>query len=46
LGKTGKKLEIMERRTNKRTKNYRNNKREKRKNQAGKLRAQGVNRRR
>ena len=46
LGKTGKKLETIERRTNKRTKNYRNNKRERRRNWAGKFRAQGVDRRR
>jgi len=46
LGKTGKKLETMERRMNKRTKNYRNNKRERRRNQAEKFRAQGVDRRR
>ena len=35
----------MERRMNKRTKNYRNNKRERRRNQAEKFRAQGVDRR-
>jgi len=32
LGKTGKKLETMERRTNKKTKNYGNNKRRRRRN--------------
>ena len=46
MGKTGKKLETMERRTNERTKNYGNNKRERRRNQAGKFRAQEVDRRR
>jgi len=46
LGKTGKKLEMIERKTNKRIKNYGNNKRKRRRNQVGKLRAQGVDRRR
>jgi len=38
-------LETIERRTNERTKNYGNNKRGKRRNSAGKFRAQGVDRR-
>jgi len=46
LEETGKKLETIERRINKRTKNYRNNKEERKRNQAGKFRAQGVDRRR
>jgi len=39
-------LETIERRTNKRMKNYRNSKRGRRRNQAGKFRAQRVDRRR
>jgi len=38
LGKIRKELEIMERRTNKRKKNFRNNSEEKRKNQAKRIR--------
>ena len=46
LGKTRKKLKTIERRIDKRTKNYGNNKGERRRNWAGKFRAQGVDKRR
>jgi len=46
LGKVRKKLEIMERRKSKRTKNNRNDKRGGKRNQAREFRTQGVDRKR